>query len=291
VRRVAQERLERAASSIDEVGRGGDRATGIHEARKDLKRTRSLLRLVRAGMKPKAYRRHNDDLRAIAHRLSGQRDADVLVKTVNGLRQRYAGRLPEHAFADLAAAFSSRAESGDRDGFAAVAAELRRAAGEAATWKVRMDAVEMADGAARAYERGRAAMRAALAAPSTDALHDWRKRVKDLGYHGRLLEAAAPQPIKAICKDADALADLLGDEHDLGVLADQLADGRGPAAGVVIDEAALGELIDDRRAELRAAAFELGRRLYAERPKAFRRRLRAYLGAAARTRGPLEPAG
>ena len=87
-------------------------------------------------------------------------------------------------------------------------------------------------------------------------------------------------PFKAQAKEAHALSDILGDDHALAALEAAL-DPAGPAADVPLDEAALREAIADDRARLRAEAFALGRRLYAERPKDYRRRLLRYLRAAA----------
>ena len=71
-------------------------------------------------------------------------------------------------------------------------------------------------------------------------------------------------------KDAHALADLLGDEHDLAILDQRLA--HGVPAPVDVD--GVRELIAHRRDELRAEALRIGARVYAEKPKAFRRRMR-----------------
>ena len=61
----------------------------MHGARKDLKKTRALLRLVRPALPGKVYRRENRELRDIARALSSTRDADVLVAVVDGLHKRY----------------------------------------------------------------------------------------------------------------------------------------------------------------------------------------------------------
>src|SRR5690348_9577121 len=74
-----------------------DPETSVHEIRKDIKKARSLLRLARPGMPAKAYRRENRRLRDTARGISGTRDADVLAETVDGLAERYAGRLPKRS--------------------------------------------------------------------------------------------------------------------------------------------------------------------------------------------------
>ena len=94
--------------------------------------------------------------------------------------------------------------------------------------------------------------------------------MKDLWYQSRLLADVCGPAIAGQAKDAHALADLLGDEHDLAVLDQTLAHGL-PAP---VDVDGVRELIAHRREELRAEALWLGARVYAEKPKAFRRRMR-----------------
>ena len=76
--------------------------------------------------------------------------------------------------------------------------------------------------------------------------------------------------LKAQADAADRLTKLLGDDHDLAQLAEHLP-----------DEPAVLDAIAELRAEIQADAWQLGHRLYAEKPKAFGRRLARYLDAAA----------
>jgi CHAD domain-containing protein len=121
----------------------------------------------------------------------------------------------------------------------------------------------LATGIATAYARGRREFRASLADATVDGIHDWRKRVKDLWYDARLLEEAWPEQLGALADAAHELADLLGDDHDFAVLAEHRED--------------LAVQCHRRRAALQDEAFAVGARLYAERPKAFARRIAAYL--------------
>ena len=90
--RVAAGRLD---SAVDELsGRAGhDTATAVHEARKDMKKLRAVVRLVQAD--PAWNRRFRD----IARRLSGRRDADVLLETLDGLVK--SGAVPKKAVRGL----------------------------------------------------------------------------------------------------------------------------------------------------------------------------------------------
>jgi CHAD domain-containing protein len=263
VERVRREQLEAAAASLDE---GGDPVEGIHDARKRIKKTRALLRLARPGLRTKAYRRRNRALRDAGRGMSGTRDADVLVETVDRLAERFVGQQPERFFATirepLARDSRGSADPGEHT------ATLRGLAQDA--WPLKgLDADALADSLKCTYARGREAFARAERKPTTTNLHEWRKRVKDLWYQERLLEDTWPGVMKAQAKEAKKLSKLLGEDHDLAVLADQVQDPK------------LHELIDARRAELQAEARALGRRVYAERPKAFARRAHRYVDLAA----------
>jgi len=139
-------------------------------------------------------------------------------------------------------------------------------------WAIRAPDWEAVDqGLRRSYGRGRKTLGRARRSRSLEDLHAWRKRVKDLWYHERLLAPAAGPAVRSHAKDAHRLADLLGDDHDLGVLRDALTRDLTP---VPVDVDAVVAVLDHRRAELQDEAIRLGQRVYAESPKAFRRRMR-----------------
>jgi CHAD domain-containing protein len=263
VERVRRQQLEAAAEALEA---GDDPVEGIHDARKRIKKTRALLRLARPGLRTKAYRRRNRALRDAGRGMSGTRDADVLVETVDLLAERFVGQRPQSFFAAIREPLARDAHGSAGTG--EHAATLRGLAQEA--WPLKgLDADALADSLKRTYVRGRKAFARAERKPSTTNLHEWRKRVKDLWYQERLLEDTWPGVMKAQAREAKKLSKLLGEDHDLAVLADQFQDPE------------LHELIDARRAELQAEARALGRRVYAERPKAFARRAHRYLDLAA----------
>jgi hypothetical protein len=76
-------------------------------------------------------------------------------------------------------------------------------------------------------------------------------------------------------QEVERLTDLLGEEHDFAALATWLAAPDDELAKRC-DLGALLGLAEQRRLEARAEARSLAMRIYAERPKAFVRRLRVY---------------
>ncbi len=140
-------------------------------------------------------------------------------------------------------------------------------------WELKHDSWKLIEpGLDRSYREGRAALRRAQKDRAAESVHEFRKRAKDLWYELRLLAGSWPGLLDASAAEAHELSELLGDHHDLAVLAADL-DTR---AGVVAEPDAIRALIDRRQDELLDQALALGERLYAEKPDHYRRRLRAY---------------
>jgi CHAD domain-containing protein len=260
IERVRREQLEAAFDGLRE-----ELSTeSIHDARKRLKKTRSLLRLARPGMKRKRYRRQNAALRDAGRALSGARDADVLAETVDDLAKRFSGQLPKATFDRVRAPLATRANATEPEGSADTLASLLHA-----EWPV--GDVDLAASLERSYVRGREAFKVADAEPTAEHLHEWRKRVKDLWYQQALLEEVWPKVMGAQAKEAKKLSQKLGDDHDLAVLRE-----------VLVGDPSLGgedllPLIDQRREQLLKQVRKRGRRVYAERPKHYARRVRRYV--------------
>ena len=94
------------------------------------------------------------------------------------------------------------------------------------------------------YGDGRAAYRAARKKPTTENLHEWRKRVKDLWYSATILRPAWPAMMSELSAEAHVLSELLGEDHDLAMLAER-------ATGKKHKQ--LRRAIAKRRARLRSA--------------------------------------
>jgi CHAD domain-containing protein len=274
--RCAREQLDRSVAELSERV-SEDPVDAVHNARKAVKKERALLRLARGSLAPAQRRRANAALRDAARELSGARDAEAMVDTLDALSERYVGQVPDRTFEEIRARLEfardqQRAELlGSALGARAVQ-ELGRVRVRVEDWELRRGGwCALEGGLARAYKDGRKAFRRVRSDPSMGNVHAWRKRVKDLWYDERLLSELGGPGVAGHAKDAHRLADLLGDEHDLGVLRLTLSEGwvHAPA-----DLDAVVALIDHRRSELQAEALELGRRVYAEPPKAFIRRMR-----------------
>jgi CHAD domain-containing protein len=238
----------------------------VHAARKDLKKLRALLRLARGELGESTFARENRAFRDAGRELAAARDSDVMLDTLKALD------LPAGLGWDLRKpiqAHRARNGGGSRHAAAAgVVSMLREARRRVDDWPLEDDSFRaLRDGLESTYRRGRRDFKAVQANASVEALHEWRKRVKDLWYHHSLLCALWPPVMEAVGDEAHQLADRLGDDHDLAVLADWIREHTD--AGPEFFDA-----VDRRRAELQAEAITLGARLYADKPKAYVRRLR-----------------
>jgi CHAD domain-containing protein len=255
VRRIARGRIDHAIDALADASE-----EGVHDARKDMKKLRALLRLVRGEVGEKVFRREADTFRDAARELSGVRDADVMLATLAELEERYEADVGP--VRQALEAHRLRTTGGGRQQAAqtaiAILTEARRRVDD---WPLDRDGfVALEDGLERTYRRGRRDWRAAVNEPSTENLHEWRKRVKDLWYHCSILQETWKPVMTALADEAHELSDRLGDDHDLAVLLEFGAESLEP-------------LIATRRAELQEEAFAYGTRLYADKPKVFVRRI------------------
>jgi CHAD domain-containing protein len=251
-------------------------------------------------MKPGQRRRENEALRHAARGLSTARDAEAMLETLDSLSKRYVGQLPETTFHQIRERLQDRRDAQRSQligsSIAGEAAdELHAVRSRQPEWRLERGGWEAVEpGLRRSYRDGRQGFSRARSDPAAADWHGWRKRVKDLWYQERLLAPAGGPAIDGQAKDAHALADVLGDEHDLGVLKATLASDQMTPP---VDLDSVIELIGHRRRELRGEAVRLGARVYSERPKRFIRRMRASWESgreeqrAARERDPAEIAG
>jgi len=114
--------------------------------------------------------------------------------------------------------------------------------------------------------RARTAMRTARDDRSDEALHDWRKRSKDLWYQTRLLTPVWPEVMKPLAMEADILGKTLGHHHDLADLAAHLAGLEEDVLRPPLRETLMARILEAQTA-LETRAFPLGARLLAGDPE------------------------
>lgn len=265
---VAIGELEVAAAAL---AGGEEPAKAVHSARKIFKRVRAITRLVKGALGEEVAGRDHAALRDAARRLAGARDAKVVVATLDRLLARAPEQLDPVALAplrDLLVAEYVAAETAaaqDAGAIDAVLAELATVRADIARWELGDDpSLLVAEGLGRLHRKGRKALRLATESSGearTEAMHDLRKRAKDLWHAAELLEVADPPRLAAIADRAHDLADLIGDDHDLAVLLER-ADDRSGALPSTVPLDALHAVAERRRRKLQRKALKVADALY-----------------------------
>jgi len=302
LQRMALGQVDLALEQLAGASAGEKRAEkAVHETRKALKRLRALLRLLRRELGEDAFAREDAAVRDIARQLSGARDAEVMLATLDALIERHPRKLARRkGVRRLRRALLAEHERtehqtlGDGAALEHVLTELRDLRVRVVAWPLRdRDATRQVDAGLRdLYAQGRKRYRRAERTRGKDihAMHLWRKRVKDLRYVAEMLERGSKSQKKRrgrsahlhrLADRADTLAEVLGEDHDLAVLAERVraqakpgnrARKKSKRVGRATRKALLKQ-IARRRRKLRRQALREGERLYRRGPKRFVREL------------------
>jgi CHAD domain-containing protein len=277
VKRAVRKGIGTALDAIDAKPEALLQDSAVHGARKQLKRSRGLLRVVRDDLGRRRFARTNRRLRDASRPLSQLRDVTVLIDTLDGLRN--AAGAQAGPFKPVRRALQARRQQvrqrilKDRPMRRAMVKELRKASRSVAHWSAAHRGWKaVGAGLSRAYRKGRAALDAAAREKSDGALHEARKRTKDLLYATEFIVHAQPDSIQPIIDDAHGLTDALGDDHDLAVLGDVIDHELGLRLSAA-DRNQITRLVARRRKDLQQHARALGQNLYAQSDTEFLTRI------------------
>jgi CHAD domain-containing protein len=258
--------------------RNENREEAIHEARKGCKRVRAVFRLLRFTAAP-LYRRENRAFGSLARALSEMRDADAQIEAFRELV-----KLEKNGPAHYATLGHLLRETNRHFPVIVQKHKLAAMAAQARAARERLEHLQLPEGRGfeliekglwQSYRRGRKAMTVAFDRSEGTAFHEWRKRVKDLGYQIHLLRRLWPRMLKGLQDELEELGALLGQEHDLRVMREGLLKNTRKTISSDLHQSFFG-LLERRTFELQSEAHALGRRLYAEGPKAFMKRMSVY---------------
>jgi CHAD domain-containing protein len=249
----------------------------VHNLRKTCKKLRGLIRLVRPVFAD--YHAENAAFRAAGHGLSQLRDTAVLIQTYDHLLEAYEDQVDRARFAPVRRHLTLQHRQASRHADVTrqleefrehMGAARRRVSG----WRLSEDGFDAIEpGLARSYKAARRAMAAASKETTAEAVHDWRKRVKDHWYHAHLLTPLWPKQMKTSRAAARDLSELLGKHHDLEVFAHYLTEHELAAAA---DLDVLTGLARRRQQAIVDEAFVMGARLLAEPTRHLAGRWKSY---------------
>ncbi|MCC6947913.1 MAG: CHAD domain-containing protein [Bradyrhizobiaceae bacterium] len=263
--------LARAARAIED--RSLSEAVAVHEFRKVMKRWRALLRLLEPFLGRKG-RKLRAEARDLARALSGPRDAQSAIDAFNDAFKHNTRISPQ----SLASVRTKLEQARQRSETTILTDEmrdrietgLRAAARSVERWPhQRIEASDISGQLSETYRRARRRIPDDWESAAPEDLHRLRQRVIELRYQLELVEPIFPNTGKPRIDDLQKLRDRLGRYQDLVLLGNLL----GPKEILAPWRSRLAPFITDRQAVHLAAAARLGERLFADRPKAIRRRL------------------
>ena len=272
IRRIAAEQILQAGEDLTD--RSLERHERIHQARKRFKRIRSLMRLAR-GPLGDVRDSENVFFRDLGRDLADVRDAQVGLETFDDLMERCGATLHSRDMRSIRRALVRHRKlvirkANVRTRIEEICTRLESAPNRLAAWPLDGDDFELLKyGLRNTYRRGKNRMNDAATGRTTEAVHEWRKRVKDIWYHMQLFERLWPEVVGYASSLAD-LSSILGSHHDYDILRktlDQLED-IGQMQRDVVDE--LSRQAEDA---LLSRGLELGAEIYSDEVDSFMERM------------------
>jgi len=258
-------------------------AEAVHEVRKALKRWRALLRLLARPLGEQADQMRGE-ARELMRALAGARDAQSSLDALADLRKADVPFSPT-SMETIGQRLTAIKNAAEQIGFTQDMRERLSRYLDYATlslerWPlmaINFDTV--ADGLISTYRRARQLLPDNWTEADAEHLHDLRRRVVEHRHQMDLMEPLWPRLGQVWAEEAQRLRNRLGACQDLAVFIGLTA----PHQPLAPWRSRLTPVIEARRAAHLKSAARLAGRLFAEKPKAFRRRLSA-LWSARRTK-------
>jgi CHAD domain-containing protein len=279
IHRIWNEELSVAIDRLENPG--NEQEKDIHEVRKSIKKIRAVLRLVRKSMGNELFGQENTRYRDIAHLLSHVRDATVMIKTLDKLKTADKKAIPVAAYNNAKKKLLAKQEEVSRTFFEEnqSIAKVLSALKEAQQFQPQVSTKDsfsvFATNINQIYIRGKKAYAYVRKKPGIDSFHELRKEVKNLWYHTRILTPLWPGGLKAYAAELGVLSELLGDDHDLGVLFEEIESGRLSFIRKATSDKIL-LLIEDHRSKIQQQVHPLAKRIFAEQAQDYTGRLKLY---------------
>jgi len=258
-------------------------AEAVHEVRKALKRWRALLRLLARPLGEQA-----DQMRAEARELmralAGARDAQSALDALADLRKEATkAELPfsPTSMETISQRLTAIKDTAEQAGFTKdmrgrLSRYLDYATLSLERWPIAaINFDTVADGLVATYRRARQLIPDNWTEADAEHLHDLRRRVVEHRHQMDLMEPLWPRLGQVWAEEAQRLRNRLGACQDLAVFAGLTA----PHQPLAPWRSRLAPVIEARRAAHLKTAARLAGRLFAEKPKAFRRRIAALWSA------------
>jgi CHAD domain-containing protein len=270
---VAQQELAAALGVLNDRQQTSTEA--VHDIRKSMKRWRALLRLLEPFLGEDG-RRLRIEARDLARSLQSAREPRSVLDALADLGEHHDALSPR-SVASISARLDEMRRAGEArtltdDARGELRMKLQATMGEIVRWPLaQVDGPAIAERLGDTYRRARNAIPDNWRQTPAEDLHELRKRVVEHRYQMELVEPLWPKLGKAWIGEAQKLRERLGSYQDLAVLTSMTA----PHQPLAPWRSRLAPLIAERQERHLASAARVAGRLFAEKPKAFRRRIAA----------------
>jgi CHAD domain-containing protein len=275
---TAQQELAAALAVLNDRQYGSTEA--VHDIRKSMKRWRALLRLLEPFLGEDG-RRLRIEARDLARSLQSAREPRSALDALADLGHDHDALAPR-SVATISARLEDMRRAGEAktltdDTRAELRMKLQATVGEIERWPLaQIDGPAIAARLGETYRRVRKTIPENWGQTPAEDLHELRKRVVEHRYQMELVEPLWPKVGKVWVAEAQKLRERLGSYQDLVVLANMTA----PHQPLAPWRSRLAPPIAERQKRHLASAARIAGRLFAEKPKAFRRRIEALWAAA-----------
>jgi len=275
--RLLHEQLSRAIRAAD--NRRHAPAERARQIRVACKKIRAVLELVRCHV-PNHFKREDRRFRDAARRIAPVRDHGAVLSTFQSLPRKAADRAlaERRSLRRIRQALRGHLRL-HSDVSVTADTVLQTCCRKLRKERARLDHIKFKGqkqegfafieaGFRRSYARARATFCEATKSANDDALHTWRKRTKTHLNQCRLLERICPGVLPPRVRELKHLSSLLGDEHDLVVLREEI----GETVFSEQDQRTVKlylQQVDRRLTTLKSNALAKGQIVFSEKPRTF----------------------
>lgn len=250
----------------------------IHEARKNIKKIRAILRLVRHEMGEELYHELNTFYRDSGQQVAQLRDDTSIIELLENAKKRIKSVDLQFAIQKSVRLTKKKREVEFIDFHKnKTDIQLSKAFAEKVTVLCRLEIygnpeIFILKSVNKIYINTIKRMKQAEAVGTNEAYHNWRKQVKYLMFQMMLLQNAWPNFFKAYISELNELQKLLGNLHDLDILNSLIVEGNVLALNKN-QKGVLLKYIYPHRANFKKQVRLYGNLLFAENSMSFSKRL------------------
>lgn len=265
IKRIFLELVNKNISLLNEHGENIDKS--IHDARKNFKKLRAVLRFVRSDLDILFYKSHNIHFRNLSRKISGLRDSFVIIESLQKLLNEQ--NRNTNNYEDLIQSLQNDHHNTknrilfEENAPLSVVSSLHYSISEFENLPSINDGFStLKSGLNTIYSKGKFFLDLTYSEPSSEVFHELRKNVKYLWHLLQIIQPINYRKIKKLTIQFKQLSDFIGDEHDLHELHQIIIQKN-------IEDFELLKMIRAKQFELKANAWKLAEELYKKSPKDF----------------------